>query len=258
MHEDTGARPADVARAYSVARSVFDARAFWSQVEALDNQVSAELQTRALQVMWELLRQTSRWLLNLQGRDLEIKAAIDRLTPGVVTLAESLEKDMSPEEQAALELEMSPYLEGGFPPELARRVGMLPRLFPTLDVVETAARHQLDVNRVARVYFGLGETLGLQWLRSRVESLEVLGQWHARARANLRDEFLTQQNRLVERVLQSAGESDDPVGQWMDQHRDGAVQVLEMMNDMQNNAVMDYATVAVAVRSLAGLARERS
>src|SRR5437763_16456915 len=42
--EDTGAGPAQVARAYSAAREIFAMRALWEHIEALDNKVPAGLQ----------------------------------------------------------------------------------------------------------------------------------------------------------------------------------------------------------------------
>ncbi len=42
--EETGAAPARVARAYTAAREVFEMRDLWSQIEALDNRVPAQMQ----------------------------------------------------------------------------------------------------------------------------------------------------------------------------------------------------------------------
>ena len=254
MHEDTGADPAEVAKAYSIARVIFKAREFWVKVEDLDNKVSADLQTSAMLVMWNLLRQTTRWLLNLPGRNLDIQIMIDRLEPGLDKLAVSMKKNMTPDEKTQMEQQMAVYLEGGFPKMLAARVVQLTQLFPALDVVETSARRNIDVQRVAQVYFGLGEALGLHWLRSRVESLEVGGQWHARARANLRDELLTQHNQLVEQILHNKRKDGDLLASWMSTNSAPVKEVLDMMHDMRSNSDMDYATIAVAVRSLARLA----
>ncbi len=44
--EDTGADAAAIARAYSIAREIFDVRALWSDIEALDNKVAAACSTR--------------------------------------------------------------------------------------------------------------------------------------------------------------------------------------------------------------------
>ncbi|HET6593036.1 MAG TPA: NAD-glutamate dehydrogenase domain-containing protein, partial [Xanthomonadales bacterium] len=258
MHEDTGATPGEVARAYTIAREVFRAREFWSKIEGLDNKVSSALQTSAMLAMWRLLRQATRWLLNLQGRKLDIRAMVERLGPGLLTVEKSLRDSMSPEDMGSVESQMQPYLEGGFPRKLAKQTAMLDRLFPALDVVETAARRRSHVDRIAQVFFGLGDALELKWLRRQVEALDVVGQWHAMSRANLRDELFTQHNRLVECVLQADGRKQDPLAAWMSSNRDRVQSVQKMLGEMRKQAVMDYPTIAVAVRSLGQLADDTS
>ena len=135
---------------------------------------------------------------------------------------------------------------------------MLERLFPALDVVETAAQRRTDVNRVARVFFGLGDALDLKWLKKNVENLKVSGQWHAVSRSNLRDELFSAHNNLVERVLQAHGRKKDPVGSWMESHQADIKPVMDMLNDMRKTAKMDYPTISVAVRALETLVNRTS
>jgi len=250
MCEDTGASPAEVARAYSIAREVFDARSFWTEIQMLDNKVSAELQILALISMWRLLRQTTRWLLNLQGRKLDIQVMVNRLSPGLKGVEGYIGISMSEEEQEELQRQAEPYIEGGFAAALAHQVVMLERLFPALDVVETAARRRNDVQRVARVFFGLGDALDLKWLKKQVESLVVSGQWHAISRSNLRDELFLAHNNLVERVLLSDGKKKNPVESWMESNKAEVEPVLQMLKDMRKTKHLDYPTVSVAVRAL--------
>jgi glutamate dehydrogenase len=256
MHEDTGATPGEVARAYTIAREVFYARDFWARLEALDNKVPSELQTDAMLAMWNLLRQASRWLLNLRGRKLDIRVMVDRLKPGLRNMGKSIRRSMSADELAQLDSQMQPYIDGGFPRNLAEWTVMLDRLFPSLDVVETAASRRSDVDRIANVFFGLGDALELKWLRRQVEALEVGGQWHAISRANLRDELFTQHNRLVECVLQVGGRKRDPLAAWQSVHSERVGVVQEMLRQMRTEGQMDYAMLAVAVRSLAQLAED--
>ena len=123
-------------------------------------------------------------------------------------------------------------------------------LYPALDVVETAARRKADVASVATVFFGLGDSLSLKWLRESVEKLPVAGQWHAHARGNLRDELYSQHRRLAGRVMEAFPGEKEPVRSWMAANREAVDNVRLMLNDMQALTVMDYATVSVAVRAL--------
>jgi glutamate dehydrogenase len=254
MHEDTGATPGEVARAYTIAREVFYARDYWARLEALDNKVPSGLQTDAMLAMWDLLRQAARWLLNLRGRRLDIRVMVERLKPGLRDIGKIIRRSMTEDEIAQLESQMQPYIDGGFPRSLAEWTVMLDRLFPALDVVETAASRRSDVRRIASVFFGLGDVLELKWLRRQVEALEVGGQWHAISRAYLRDELFTQHNRLVECVLQVGGRKRDPLAAWQKAHAERVGVVQKMLRQMRKEGEIDYATLAVAVRSLAQLA----
>jgi glutamate dehydrogenase len=258
MQEDTGSSPEAVARAYTIVKEVFRARDFWTRIEALDNKVSSELQTSALLAMWDLLRQGTRWLLSLQQTPLDIQYMVKRLSPGLEQLEQSINKAISPEDGALITQLMEPYLAGGVPRALARRIVMLPRLFPALDVVETAARRKTNVDRVAEVFYGLGSLLELRWLREQVEALNISGKWHAVSRANLRDELFTQHTNLVERVLQHSPRAKNPVGRWQEANADTLAPVLDMMAHMRSNEAMDFATLSVAVRALQQLVADTS
>ncbi|MFT5140374.1 MAG: glutamate dehydrogenase [Lysobacterales bacterium] len=253
MRDDTSATPAEVARAYAIARELFDARDFWARIESLDNKVPAELQTRALLAMWTLLRQATRWIANHPGHQLNIVAMVERLRPGMTEMHKIIIHNLNDEEKQHLKNIEAPYLEGGFPKLFAKRLASLHLLSPALDVVATAAERGMDVQSIASIYFGLGESLGLKWFRQHVERLSVDGQWHAHARGNLRDELYSHHRQMVIRVLDSANGAEDPVSAWIEKHNVDVERVIEMMHDMRKLPKMDYATLSVAVRSLGQL-----
>lgn len=250
MHEDTGANAAAVARAFTIAREIFRARDFWSRLEKLDNKVDGHLQIDATLAMWKLLRQATRWVLNQDSLTLDIQAVIDRLAPGMLVLEKKILRSLSAEEKAGVEERAEPLIAGGMPRALAQRAASLHLLYPALDVVETAASRNTDVLDVAAVFFGLGDQLGLKWLRASVETLPVDGQWHAHARANLRDELNSQHRELTGRVLEACAAEKDPVKVWMDTHLNEVSSILSMVKDMERLSRMDYATVSVAVGAL--------
>jgi len=249
MHEDTGASAAEIARAFTIAREIFRARDFWNRIEALDNKVASELQIKATLLMWNLLRQATRWMLN-PGHKLDIRASIERLAPGLDILEKKILRSLSPPEKVRVQEIAEPFLEGGMPKTLASRAASLHLLYPALDVVETAAQRGSDVLDVATVFFGLDSRLCLKWLRENVEKLTVEGQWHAHARGNLRDELYAHHRKLAAGVLVNFSNSKNPVKLWVENNGAEVERFSLMMNDMHDLPSMDYATVSVAVRSL--------
>ena len=136
--------------------------------------------------------QATRWLLNQPGQQLDIRASIERLAPGLEVLELKIRQSLNISEKEQVQNHAESLIEGGMPKTLAYRAASLHLLLPALDVVEMAARRKTDVLGVAGVFFGLAESLSLGWLRESVENLAVEGQWHAHARSNLRDELYSQ------------------------------------------------------------------
>jgi len=78
MQEDTGESSAAVAKAYSIAREVIDARQAWGEIDALDGKVSESAQVDALMRIWNVLRAMTRWLLQRPASERRDIAATPR------------------------------------------------------------------------------------------------------------------------------------------------------------------------------------
>ena len=256
MQEDTGQRPAAIAKAYTAAREILDARDLWAQIEALDSQVAEDTQMDAIKQIWSLLRHLTRWLLNRPGGALDIAADVERYqagvsalrvaVPGVLTAAGKVEFSSKQEKWEGL----------GVPAELALRLARMPALRAALDMVEVAQQSQQPVEQVARVFYELGDALDLEWLRNQIEALPVEGHWHAQARGSLLDELNHQHRALASQVLMMPVEHKElsPVQAWL-QRDDPTLQYTRSMLAEIFTQNADYPIASVAVRRLAQLAQ---
>src|SRR5215475_11857750 len=120
--EDTGAEPAQVARAYTAAREIFAMRELWAQIEALDNKVSAKLQYEAAFQTSRLLRHTTYWLLVSRAGRLQVDAGVAEFRKGVQELEAVIAEAMTGAELTRFEEAHKRYSEAGLPPALAVRV----------------------------------------------------------------------------------------------------------------------------------------
>src|SRR5690606_38701635 len=255
MEEDTGCGPAQIAKAYTIAREVLDARALWAQIDALDLQVPESAQVDALLSIWGVLRNMTRWLLNRPGERLDIASAVERYLPAMAVLRGELGDLLGPEDRDAFREERARWLDSGVPQALAEQLSSLPFLAAALDVIEVAQAGGRSVPDVARVYFELGEALHLKWLLQRIEELPVEGRWHAHARGVLRDELQQQQSAMVSQLLAAPGAAQGRVAGWLGREDPALRYTLQMFADMRAQRSMDYPTVSVAVRRLAQVAQ---
>jgi glutamate dehydrogenase len=255
--EDTGAPPSDIARAYAVARDVFEVRSLWADVEALDLQVAAATQIGMLLESRRLVERATRWLLQTRHRPLAIAAEVERFQGGVQAVSAALPGALVAEEREQWEARVSALVEEDVPEELARRVASLGALFAALDIVEAAAATQRSVEEVAALHFLLGGRLHLHWLRDRVAALPRANRWQAMARAALRDDLFSLHAELTADVLRSGGEEEadaaDRLDAWIDAHRAAVDRCLEILGEIRTGGTFDLTTLPVALREVRNL-----
>jgi glutamate dehydrogenase len=258
LGEETGAAAPDIARAYAVAREVFDVRGLWAQIEGLDNRVPAEIQLAMLLEGRKLVERATRWLVRSQQRPLDIAAAIAHFAPGAALLGEAVPKLLLGPDRSALERTAGEYVEAGVPPELATRVAGLGKMFSALDIVEVAQASGTPIESVAAVYYALGARLQLHWLREQITTLPRENRWQALARAALRDELYSAHSALTGEVLQVGPSDFDPetrVGAWEEQNPAGVERCLQVLVDIRMGGVSSLETLSVAVREVRNLVR---
>ncbi len=260
MQEDTGASPGEIAKAYSIAREIFDARELWAAIEALDDRVSAQTQVDAQLRIWGLMRQLTRWLLNMPGNRLDIAAAVERYHAPFAELLRGMAGAMTEADRTTAHAAEAEWIARDLPPELAQRLSLLPAIGSALDIVEVALQHKRPVHAVARIFFALGDSLHLRWLMEKIEELPVEGRWHANARGSLRDELVQQQRALAAQVLERSG--DDAAGinngsaqvaRWLERDEPSLRFTRDMLKDLCTQVQLDYPTVSVVLRRLGQL-----
>ncbi len=256
MQEDTGQGPAAIAKAYTAAREIIDARELWDQLEALDNKVAEDTQMDAVRQIWSLLRHLTRWLLNRPTGSLDIAANVERYRTGVSALRVALPEVLTAAGKADFAGNKAKWESLGVPAELALKLARMPVLRASLDMVDVAQQSTQPIEQVAAVFCELGEAMDLEWLRNQIEALPVEDRWHAQARGSLLDELNHQHRALSSQVLQLAGTRKDvsPVQAWL-QRDDATLQYTRSMLAEILTQSADYPIASVAVRRLAQLAQ---
>ena len=256
MQEDTGQGPAAIAKAFTAAREIIDARGMWTAIEALDGKLADATQIDAVLQIWSLLRQLTRWLLNRPGGSLDIAANVERYAPSVTALRAALPAALTVTGQADFEINVEKWEGLGFGHELAQRMARVPVLRASLDMAEAAHAGGQPIERVAGVFFAVAEALDLDWLRNEIEALPVESRWHAQARGSLLDELGHQHRALALQVL--GWNKDLPPAQavenWLDRDDPALKHARTTLGEILSLSA-DYPIASVALRRLAQLAQ---
>ena len=254
--EDTGANTGRIARAYTIAREVFDMRDLWSGVEELDNRVPAQIQYAMMYQTSRLLRHMTYWFLAHHVERLNIDKSVSRLGPGIARLGRNLSRLLVGSERQRYHQSASSLREAGVPEAIAARIAGLAPMHAALDIVEVAQATHRDEEFTGRAYFHLCERLSLDWIREQIEGLSIEGHWQAVARGTLRDNLYSLQRQLTAKAL-AAGRRKDAtaaVDAWIATHQAHADYVSRIVSDMRSGMAADFPTVSVALQAVRRLA----
>jgi glutamate dehydrogenase len=251
LTEGTGAGAAEIARAYTVARDVFDIRGIWAGIEALDNVVPAGIQTVMLLEARTLVERAARWLLRQRRPPIDVAVEVERFSAGAESMATALPGLLASSDRERFRGQAEHMEEAGVPEGLAHRVAGLDPLFGSLDITEVSAAEEVPVEEVAAVYYALGERLDLHWLRTQINSLPRDNRWQTLARAALRDDLYSQQRAITAQVLRVGGDAMGPterIDAWLGHVEAAARRVFQVVADIKGGATADLASLSVALR----------
>ncbi len=251
---ETGAGPANIVRAYRVARGVTDADVRWHEIEQLGAAVPPSVAHRLLAGVDDLVEAVTRWYLGRpNGRRVDEEIGFTR--GAFASLADQI-RLVGPEEWRRDRDEMAAQLiDAGVPPALARRHAYEPELVHGPDIIDLARLTDRPIEDVARIFFRVGRAFKLDWLEEQVRALPAETRWQRYAIRALGDDLLLLRRQLAERVL-ATGETlsaDEAVDVYLLERRRGEGRLIRFMRLLARDGVTDAAAAVVAIRQIRSL-----
>ncbi|GAA3489171.1 MULTISPECIES: NAD-glutamate dehydrogenase [Streptomyces] len=260
LREETGASIEEVVRAQFAARAIFGLSEVWEAVEALDNQVAAEVQTQIRLHSRRLVERGTRWLLGNRPQPLEIGETVEFFRAGVARVWDDLPKLLRGADLEWYQGILAELTGAGVPEGLALRVAGFSSAFPILDVVAIADRLDKDPMDVAEVYYDLGDRLGITQLMDRIIELPRADRWQSMARASIREDLYAAHAGLTQDVLSVGNGSSTPEQRykaWEEKNAALLGRARSTLEEIQGSDDFDLANLSVAMRTMRTLLRNR-
>ncbi|MFD6799068.1 NAD-glutamate dehydrogenase [Streptomyces cyaneofuscatus] len=258
LREETGASIEEIVRAQFTAREIFGLSAVWDAVEALDNQVAADVQTRIRLHSRRLVERGSRWLLGNRPQPVAIAETIAMFRDGVEQVWNELPKLVRGADLDWYHSILDELTSAGVPSELAVRVAGFSSAFPALDIVAIADRTGKDPLEVAEVYYDLADRLRITQLMDRIIDLPRADRWQSMARASIREDLYAAHAALTSDVLSVGDDSATPeerFGAWEEKNAAILARSRSTLEEIQGSDAFDLANLSVAMRTMRTLLR---
>ena len=259
LGEEMGIAAPQLARAFAVAREVFEMRDFWDAIEDLDNRIEAGTQMSMLMDGRRLVERAARWLGRSRARSrIDVTQTAHHFEAGVDELYAAIPDVLGDLDRAVYDARLAELTEAGVVPELARRVAAMPGLLSVFDIVEDAAACGCPQAMAMEVHFGIGQRLSLDWLRDRVLELPRADRWQALARSAMRDDLYELHRTLTREIVGGAQGPDGAaaVEAWLARNGKPVDRALGVLGDVRASETYDTTTLPVIVRELKNLASE--
>ncbi|MBZ9596143.1 MULTISPECIES: NAD-glutamate dehydrogenase [Streptomyces] len=261
LREETGASTEEIVRAQLAAREIFGLADVWDAVEALDNKVAADVQTRVRLHSRRLVERGTRWLLNNRPQPLQITETIAFFGERVAQVWAELPKLVRGADLEWYQLVLDELTGEGVPEELAAKVAGFSSAFPTLDIVAIADRTGVDPLGVAEVYYDLADRLDITQLMDRIIELPRADRWQSMARASIREDLFAAHAALTADVLSVGNGASTPEERftaWEEKNAAIIGRARTTLEEIRGSDDFDLANLSVAMRTMRSLLRAHS
>ena len=261
MHQATGRDMADIAAAYIAARDIFAMDRLWAQMELLDNQVPAKMLQGMMADLQRLVRRAANWILNTYRQRIDPALLVSQFGPGVERMSLSLAERLTGDPLEAWQARFNELEREGVPAELAVQAASFDSLYTLLGIIATEHQTGEPLDRVADVYFMIGDRLDLYRVDRQIKAMKQDTHWKSLARDGFREELNTQQRAITLSVLTRAcGGETQPcealvcVERWLGTNEALLARWNQVLSDLSSVSEPDSAVFAVAIRELVELA----
>lgn len=256
--ESAGSEAGQVAKAYICARDIFSQEDFLEQVEALDHQVDARVQSHLMRIMMRRVRRAVRWFLRNRRSNLDVAAEINTFKQAIEDIYLQLPKYLNTEPGKDFADRRDDFVAKGVPEDLAAHAAIPTNLYSGLSVVEVVLETGESLERVMAMYSALSDCLQLNFFANQLGSLGVDSYWQSMARESFLDDLERQVRTMAVGLLKWLDpkcEAQTLVTQWAEQQKTLVDRWKIMVSDLHVASNADYAMFSVAMRELLDLAQ---
>ncbi len=257
--EESGAGPAEIARAFAVSCGVFGLYDLWARIDAQGGIAPAQALNALRAEVQRLLDRSTRWLLQTRGGTLDVPAEIERFRSAVVELSGEIPMDLIGVEHERLDRRIDDFVTARAPVDLAIEVAALLDVFSLLDIVEVSRRTGEDPTTVAALYFTISERYEVDRFLGRITGLPRRDRWSSLARSALRSDLYGALASLTAKVVRATPEGGEPVDRvisWEERYAEGLGRARATLTEIGALEEFDLATLSVALRVIRTLSTQ--
>ncbi|MDA7746774.1 NAD-glutamate dehydrogenase [Psychromonas sp.] len=253
----TGCSFLELAKAWVIARDIFNLSELVAEIESLDNQVESTAQAELIYKLIRLVRHASRWVIKNHREQLDCECLIKKYKTSLHDVKENLPKLLSEHTLHQRQLELKKAKNAGIPQSLAEKLSSTEQSYALLNIIAVANKLKVDPQLAAQVYFFAEDELKFANIAAQLNLLPVDTHWQTLAREAMRDDLEWQQKRIARAILLTIKDEDVPKAylDWESQHQSLVARWHKMCDALSAVSVPEFSMCQVALRELLDLSK---
>jgi glutamate dehydrogenase len=247
---ETGAEPAEVVRAFRIAREVTAARARWADIEALDGKIDPVVQNVLMVGVDALVEDVSRWYL-LNATTAPVAETIEEAKPLFEELSAVIDRTGPESWRSAREAIAAQLQREGVEEPLARRHAFQPELAHAPDIVAVAKATGRPLEDVANAFFLAGERLSLDWLERRLVELPEASRWERRAAGVMADDLMgARRDVTLQALSRTSKPAEAALDDYLAERGEALDRLRRLIESLSEKGETNLAALTVALRQV--------
>ncbi|RJN31826.1 NAD-glutamate dehydrogenase [Nesterenkonia natronophila] len=253
--EETFASPAQVVRAFLVARELFNLAEFDAALRRLPVDFPTSSWAEAYVDMRRLLDRAVRWLVNHGVESDSLENDIAAYQVHMAPLYRQLNELLAGPDAERVSARRQEVLQLGMGEELAAWYAELFESFSLLDIAALARAHSMDSRIVAEVYYAVYADFDADSLLNHITNLPREDKWQALARGAQRDELYFALHEITQSILTTTDAQQDAqrrLDEWKQANASSLARAERLSAEVRDHQ-FTMASITVLLRHLRGL-----
>jgi glutamate dehydrogenase len=257
---ETGIKPADLVKAYSVARDVFNLRDYWREIEVLEKSTPPEVILSTLTEIRRFIYEATLWFARNLPPSAAIHETIEKFQKIVNFLGANLEEIIPDSDKPQFHKQQQKYLKDIKHDGVAKFIASIGYLIFTSDVAKVVSTLSESLNRdsanaesgggisgneelalrVGRVTLSVANALEIADLLAILRHIQDAGegaseQWTKLAVTSLKNDLLGYMRAIVNNIMQDSKQAEDGFASWSAAHKEELKLYRKRLSDLKSS-----------------------
>lgn len=253
LQMETGSTIEEILKAYAIASRIYGTIELQKLIEGLDFKIPMSDQYAMMFNLRHLVNLSTRWFLHGNRLKGDLEKIISHYASNVRKIQDLIPTLMSGFTKEYLQSITERFSHAGLPIDIATRIATSRAIYTSLNIIEVATTHKLDLIKTAEIYFAGGERINLLWFRDQIASDTREGHWNTLARLTLRDELDIAQRALTIAILKNQNKNantENLINSWMENNKRTLERWSKLQEMLHGSSEVQYTMFFITLREL--------